>query len=365
MKKNLFFIFIILSIFIHLFFFTNIRYSIQQPDPVESLKIDLIPPFEKIAALDQKKEVEIEDKPIEKNNQAEAVTQQDDPMINSIVEDDEPTLIKNTQSNVATEPLCELCKPVEEIAIPKDTPSYGEAIKKITYRFKIMYDLGPNKTSMDNVNPLGQSNQYEKQAQTKRVSEIGHVAINYEITDGQYQIDYEARAVGFTSLIFSDGLIQKSQGTINQDGLKPNYYLYQYSKKKRNEAFFDWEHNQLRVLKNNNERMFDLKEGAQDQLSILFQFMFLNPLDKMQVPVTNAKLFKTYDYHYVKEGVMSTVLGDIQYLHIAKFNYEDPDRIDAWLAKDYGYLPIKIAITQDDLSVINHELEVMNIKKNY
>jgi hypothetical protein len=59
--------------------------------------------------------------------------------------------------------------------------------------------------------------------------------------------------------------------------------------------------------------------------------------------------------------VLATVLGDIECLHIAKFNYEDPDRIDAWLAKDYGYLPIKIAITQDDLSVINHELEVLSI----
>jgi len=363
MKKNLLFTFIILSIFIHLFFFTNIRYSINQPDPVESLKIDLIPPFEKIATEDEKKEVEIKDKPIEKNNQEEVITQQDDRMMNSVNEDDEPALIENTQSNVATEPLCELCKPVEEIAIPNDAPSYGEAIKKITYRFKIMYDLGPNKTSMDSINPLGQTNQYQKQAQTKRVSEIGHVAINYEITDGQYQIAYEARAIGFTSLIFSDGLIQKSQGTINQEGLKPNYYLYQYSKKKRNEAFFDWEHNQLRVLKNNNERMFDLKEGAQDQLSILFQFMFLNPLDKMQVPVTNAKLFKTYDYQYIEEGVMTSVLGDIEYLHIAKFNYEDPDRIDAWLARDYGYLPIKIAITQDDLSIINHELEALLIEK--
>ena len=362
MKKNLFLIFIALSLFIHLVFFTNIRYSIQQPDPVESLKIDLIPTFEKIA-VEEKKEVKIEDKPIEKNNPEEAITQHEDPMINSIVEDDEPTLIENTQSNVETEPLCELCKPIEEIAIPNDAPSYGEAIKKITYRFKIMYDLGPNKTSMDIINPLGQSNQYQKQAQTKRVSEIGHVAINYEINDGQYQIDYEAKAVGFTSLIFSDGLIQKSQGTINQDGLKPNYYLYQYSKKKRNEAFFDWQHNQLRVLKNKSERLFDLKEGAQDQLSILFQFMFLNPLDKMQVPVTNAKLFKTYDYQYIEEGVMATVLGDIEYLHIAKFNYEDPDRIDAWLAKDYGYLPIKIAITQDDLSVINHELDSLSIKK--
>ena len=74
-------------------------------------------------------------------------------------------------------------------------------------------------------------------------------------------------------------------------------------------------------------------EGAQDQLSIFFQFMFLNPLEKMQIPITNAKLFKTYDYQYVNEGALATAIGNVKFLHIAKFNYEEPDRIDAWLAK--------------------------------
>ena len=39
-------------------------------------------------------------------------------------------------------------------------------------------------------------------------------------------------------------------------------------------------------------------------------------------------------------------------------------RIDAWLAKDYGFLPIKISFTQDDLSVILHKIEALEIKNN-
>jgi len=267
----------------------------------------------------------------------------------------------NEKKDILPAPSCELCQPVEAISVPDEPPAYGEAIKDIRLKFKVLYELGPNKSSLDKINPLGQTSVENKNKEIQRVSEIGSLTIHYSIDGNTYQINYHANATGFTSLIYSDGLIQKSQGIIKEDGLRPDYYLYQYGKKKHNEAFFDWQNKQLRVLKNKEEKFFDLIEGAQDQLSIFFQFMFLNPLEKMQIPITNAKLFKTYDYHYVNEGELATAIGNIKFLHIAKFNYEEPDRIDAWLAKDYGFLPIKIAITQDDLSVIVHEIEALTI----
>ena len=51
-------------------------------------------------------------------------------------------------------------------------------------------------------------------------------------------------------------------------------------------------------------------------------------------------------------------------LHIAKFDYEDPERIDLWLSEKYGYLPIKISITQDDLSTIVQEIITLKAIKN-
>jgi hypothetical protein len=359
-KKNLLFFFVVLSFLVHLLFFSNIRYSIQQPDPVESLKIDLLPTFDKISEKKSAKKTEFKTKEslqsVEKKSPTSALQDK--------VIEKKPDIQINKKKEVLPAPLCELCQPVEDISVPDEPPAYGEAIKDIQFKFKVLYELGPNKSSLDKINPLGQTSVEKKNKEIQRVSEIGFLTIHYSIEGNKYQINYHANATGFTSLIYSDGLIQKSQGTIKEDGLRPDYYLYQYGKKKRNEAFFDWQNKRLRLLKNKEEKFFDLIDGAQDQLSIFFQFMFLNPLEKMQIPITNAKLFKTYNYQYVDEGILNTPIGDIEYLHIAKFNYEEPERIDAWLAKNYGFLPIKISFTQDDLSVILHKIEALEIKNN-
>ena len=95
----------------------------------------------------------------------------------------------------------------------------------------------------------------------------------------------------------------------------------------------------------------------------MFQFMFLNPLNKMQIPITNAKVFKIYNYQYIDEVNINTELGYLDVLHVAKFNYQSPERIDLWLAKKYGYLPVKISITEEDLSSIIKKLETLKIKK--
>ena len=84
----------------------------------------------------------------------------------------------------------------------------------------------------------------------------------------------------------------------------------------------------------------------------------------MQIPITNAKIFKTYDYQFIKEGEMKSKIGDINYIHVAKFNYQDPERIDLWLAKDYGFLPFKVSITDEDLSTITQEIYKIKVEKN-
>ena len=61
---------------------------------------------------------------------------------------------------------------------------------------------------------------------------------------------------------------------------------------------------------------------------------------------------------------MKSKIGDINYIHVAKFNYQDPERIDLWLAKDYGFLPFKVSITDKNLSTITQEIYKIQVEKN-
>ena len=259
---------------------------------------------------------------------------------------------------------CELCKPIRDIIEPIDEPVFGESIKSISMIYKVLHDLGPNKGSISKIKPFGSDGQIITNNERNSISIVGSLRINYKINKNNYEIDYEAKAKGISSFFYSKPLIQKSSGSIDILGLRPDYYLYSHGKKKKSEAFFDWKNKILTINRKKTTNKYALINQSQDQLSFMFQFMFLDPLNKMQIPITNAKVFKIYNYHYIDEVSIDTKLGNLEVLHVAKFNYQSPERIDLWLAKKYGYLPVKISITEDDLSTVIQKIETLNIKKD-
>jgi len=343
MKYYYLIIALVISILAHLFFLTNLNFSFQNLTPDETLFIEIIP---------------IPGSPINNINKIKKIIQ---PIENKL----KNSLSRNKNSKKIEKlnkiDICELCQPVENIKISEEEIAYGEEIKLIKMQYKVFYELAPNKGNISNFRLFGGRND---SLSIGNRSEVGILNIKYSIDKDIYTITYEAKANGITSLVYSKSLVQKSEGIINEGGIQPKYYLYKYGDKLKNEAFFDWKNNKLKVIRKNKTKVFDLVEGTQDQLSFMFQFMFLNPLNKMQIPITNAKIFKTYNYQYIEEGQMKSKIGDINYIHVAKFNYQDPERIDLWLAKDYGFLPFKVSITDEDLSTITQEVYKIQVEKN-
>ena len=360
MKPYYLFIGILLSLLIHILFFSNISLYEIDKSTHQDLIVELIamPPIssENLIANSENKK-----KGITKASREPELKEAHPIITENQIESSSSNLSENPQrEELRKEILCDLCQPVKDILIPEEEDSYGEKIQSIKIQYKVLHELGPNKGSINNVKPFGQSKENKKNIR----NEVGALDIEYLIDGNNYTITYEAKANGLTSLIYSKPLIQRSEGSINEYGLKPDYYIYEYGQKKKNEAFFDWKNQKLKIVRKSEEKLFNLIEGTQDQLSFMFQFMFLNPLNKMQMPITNAKIFKTYNYQYIDEGIMTTDIGNINFIHVAKFNYQDPERIDLWLAKDYGFLPFKISITDEDLSIIIQEVHQIQVKKN-
>ena len=349
MKRSIMFFAILVSFLIHAIFFSKINFSFNSFKENQLTTVELTQfPEKKLSLNIKKKKVKVEElKEIlirsKKNNQEKA-----------------PEGIK--KDHYLRENLCELCSPIEEIQTPEEKKSYGETIESLLLEYKVSYDLGPNKGSLRALDPFGRSS---GKVYKQRFDEVGKLVITYDVVDDKYNIQYKASATGLTSIIYSNPLIQTSRGNISEEGLKPNYYLYQHGPERINEAFFDWVDKTLHCRqKEELEQSYSLIDGSQDQLSFMFQFMFLDPLDRMQIPITNGRRLKVYDYHYVDEEILYTREGELKAIHIAKFNYEDQERIDLWLSEKYGYLPIKISITQDDLSVIMQEIITLKAIKN-
>ena len=330
---------ILISIAIHFIFLSNIKLNISNNKLLDIQLVQLPPEISKdnLSSL--------------KNLKKEGIKKYKNNNINNKV--------KKKKKKI----YCELCKPVKDVDELITKPVFGELIKSISMTFKVLHDLGENKGSISKIRPFGSDSQVIGNNKKNLISRVGSLRVDYEINKKNYEINYKAKAEGISSFFYSKPLIQKSTGSIDTSGLKPDYYLYNHGKKRKSEAFFDWESKTLTINRKETSDKYVLIEQAQDQLSFMFQFMFLDPLNKMQIPITNAKVFKIYNYHYIDEANIDTKLGYLDVLHVAKFNYQSPKRIDLWLAKKYGYLPVKISITEDDLSSIIQKIETLKIKK--
>ena len=160
-----------------------------------------------------------------------------------------------------------------------------------------------------------------------------HMAFERLPDDNTYQIKSLIKARGLAALVIPD-LLQTSAGDIGQAGLKPRHYLYQFGNK-QNKTFsadFDWEAHQLNLHSVNGSQAKVLADGTQDLLSFMFQFMYVPPLQNMQLNITNGKKVGVYDYSFEGEEVISTKMGELNTVHLLRSSAEKEKTTELWLS---------------------------------
>jgi hypothetical protein len=177
----------------------------------------------------------------------------------------------------------------------------------------------------------------------------------------KYQIKSLIQAKGLVSFVIPD-LLQTSDGYLDGIGLKPTHYLYQFgnNKSKTFHADFDWERKILTLRSEKSEEKLELGEHTQDLLSFMYQFMFVPPLQNMQLSITNGKKLGVYEYAFEGEETISTKMGDLKTFHLIRMAEEGEKRTELWLALDYQHVPVKIRETDKEGKF--YELQVTNLK---
>lgn len=177
----------------------------------------------------------------------------------------------------------------------------------------------------------------------------------------QYQIRSLIQARGFASLVIPD-LLQTSDGYLDGIGLQPAHYLYQFGSKKDKtfSADFDWESKKLVLKSEKGVEQLDLQVGTQDLLSFMYQFMFVPPMQNMQLNITNGRKLGLYDYVFEGEEVIQTKMGNLKTFHLSRSVEEGEKKTELWLALDYQHVPVKIRETNKEGKV--YELLVTSLK---
>lgn len=182
-------------------------------------------------------------------------------------------------------------------------------------------------------------------------SSIGTTHVSYIAkADGSYQLRSETAAKGLASLFFSSKLVQVSSGRVTEKGLQPLNFSYEFGNNpdKYQHADFDWSAGQLTMHTGKGDKTVALPPGTQDLLSFMYQYMFVAPLENLQLTVTNGKKLSQYIYSFEGEDTLYTEIGEVRTVHIVKSSGEGEEKTELWLAPDHYYLPIKISKREKD-----------------
>ena len=181
------------------------------------------------------------------------------------------------------------------------------------------------------------------------VAEMSEV---FEASSNRFRIVSESRAIGLLALFERRPLRFESTGRLSAEGLQP---LQFEGKREENDSkgvrgAFDWENHRLTIQYGTQSQTLPLPAGAQDRLSIMYQFMFLAPLKDGQLglDITNGRKLGHYVYALQPGVDLETPLGRLPTLHLVKLHRADESGTEIWLSPRHRYLPVKMAILEED-----------------
>jgi len=182
---------------------------------------------------------------------------------------------------------------------------------------------------------------------------IGSIAEQFEAEGGTYRIVSETRPMGLATFLQRQPLRFSSTGELTADGLRPAHF-----EGRRNaadppqvSADFDWGQGQILMKYNGRAETVPIAAGAQDRLSIMYQFMFAPQPEKTRqfdFWMTNGRKLDQYRYRVTPDVELDTPLGRLKTLHLVKQREPGSGHAEVWLSTQHHYVPVKVVIMERD-----------------
>lgn len=164
--------------------------------------------------------------------------------------------------------------------------------------------------------------------------------------DGQ---QYQARQE--ISVLFLGSRAQTSVGEITHLGLQPR----RFGDRSRSEQAAHFDFAQGRVSFSANTPPAPIAPGAQDRLSVFLQLSALFSAapqrfavgTRISIPTVSARAADTWTFTVEGEETLDLPIGTLQAVQLQRLPRRDYDqKAQVWLAPEFGYLPVRIRITQ-------------------
>ncbi|HTE15617.1 MAG TPA: DUF3108 domain-containing protein [Burkholderiales bacterium] len=181
---------------------------------------------------------------------------------------------------------------------------------------------------------------------------LGTITEQFEIKDGSYRATSEARATGLFALAQREPARYLSTGAVTKDGLRPQRFEGHHRGKSVS-ADFDWAAHKLTLIHDGLNHALALPAGAQDRLSIMYQLMFAvrsmnTKASTLDFAMTNGRKLERYRYAVQPDVTIDTPFKRLNTIHLVKQREPDASGTEVWIAPEYGHLPVKVVIIEDD-----------------
>jgi len=172
----------------------------------------------------------------------------------------------------------------------------------------------------------------------------------------RYVLSSETHASGPLKMLWPGNIHLESTGLVTRRGLRPTQFQHARSDAPAKLAIarFDWKQRSIVFqYKGESRQVNGLRDGAQDQLSQLYQFMFTRSLPTdFNLQVASGR--KLNDYHYVRRdgGAIQTPLGALATQRFQRITQQpDEKAITVWVAPTRNNLPVQIRVSEDGVTV--------------
>ena len=171
----------------------------------------------------------------------------------------------------------------------------------------------------------------------------------------QYSVISESKTVGLAAFFYKMNIRREARGLITKNGLLPQHFEENRSRKSKRSADFDWDAKRVTLTDGSESETLPLQENTFDQTSFAYAFAFRPPGNEiLPVHLTDGRRISDYKYQIVGNEKLKTPLGDLQTVHFRKVLEGDDKRgFEVWLAVDHYYLPVQIRFIEKDGTVLD------------
>lgn len=176
---------------------------------------------------------------------------------------------------------------------------------------------------------------------------IGQSLHRWSHDDQSYTLSSVTETTGIAAVFRPARVLQSSEGEIGVAGLRPSKFRTEKNGIAGDAAAFDWTGMSLRLVPGGGiQRAEPLVTGAQDMLSMFYQFSALYPRmprEFNEIMVATGRKFERYAFSVLREEILETKLGAMRTLHLR--TAAGVEAIDIWMGLDLRGLPLKIRYT--------------------